>query len=156
MPVTFAQIVGALASLATIQALVSLLLSERLKASLQREHAKFLEELRWDWKVREQAAKSAEYMALVWTLREDDSPETFRLANQLSWELALWLPSDVYRSVVQAIVRPDHSSNVLTAIIKVRALLLREAAGDLNADQIAIHAPGVGRAQRPSPDAHAV
>jgi hypothetical protein len=41
--------------LGTIQFLASLWISEQLKASLQKENAVFLEKIRWDIKVREQA-----------------------------------------------------------------------------------------------------
>ena len=45
--------------LGTLQFLASLLVTERLKTSLQKEHSHFLEKLKWDLKVREQAVKVA-------------------------------------------------------------------------------------------------
>ena len=133
-----------------LQFLTALLVSERLKASLQKENARFLESLRWDLKVREQSAKVAEYMALARDLRESDLPEQFRRANQLSWELALWLPPDLYRSVGRAIAAPDEETNPLSVVVDVRRLLLGSAAGDLMADHITHHGPGVGRSRKHS------
>jgi hypothetical protein len=53
--------------------------------------AEHLENLKWDIKVRKQAAKIAEYMALARDHCADSSVEDYRKANRLSWELALWL-----------------------------------------------------------------
>ena len=51
--------------LGALQYLSTLYISERLKTSLQRESNALLEKLRWDFKVREQAAKVASYMVLA-------------------------------------------------------------------------------------------
>lgn len=144
-PLTLGNLVTAIGSLAALQFLVSLWLSERFKAALQRETGQFLESLRWDLKVREQAAKVAEYMALARDLREDSSTEDYRKANRLAWELALWLPPDVYRSVCRAIAAPDQETNPLSVVVEVRKVLLGHAAGNLTQDQILYHAPGAGR-----------
>ena len=57
--------------LGALQYLASLLMSERLKTSLQKEHSTFLEHLKWEVKVREQAVRVAEYLALARSLKED-------------------------------------------------------------------------------------
>lgn len=133
--------------LGAFQYLAALFISERLKTSLQKEHSAFLEELRWDLKAREQAVHVAEYLALCRSLR-DDSPETdFRRANQMSWELAMWLPEDVYREMTLALVNPGPSRNELTTVISVRKLLLGDKAGSLCSEEIAHHAPGIGGAR---------
>lgn len=94
-PITYESLVTATALLAALQFLVSLWLSERFKAQLQRETGVFLESIRWEVRVREQAAKVAEYMALARDLRESSSVDEYRRANQLGWELSLWLPADI-------------------------------------------------------------
>ena len=142
---TLTQVCLSVVSLAALQFLVSLLVSERLKASLQKETGRFLETLRWELKVREQAAKVAEYMALARDLREDSSVGDYRNANRLAWELALWLPANVYRAVGKAISAPDSKTNPLSVVVDVRRVLLGEAAGDLVPDNIIHHAPGIGR-----------
>ena len=144
---TLTQVGLGVLSLAALQSLVWLLLSERLKASLQKETGKFLESLRWDLKVREQAAKVAEYMALARDLREDSPVDDYRKANRLAWELALWLPADVYRAVGKAIAAPDSKTNPLSVVVTVRKVLLGAAAGDLASDSIIHHAPGIGKQQ---------
>ena len=59
---------------------------ERLKTSLQKEHSKFLLELQWETKAREQAEKVAEYLAIAKQLNETSSKAEFIKANQLSWQ----------------------------------------------------------------------
>lgn len=131
--------------LGVLQYLVSILIHERLKTSLQKEHSAFLENLKWELKAREQAVRVAEYLALARNLKEDSPDPDFRKANQLSWELAMWLPEDIYREMVRAIATPKDNLNELTTVISVRKLLLIERAGNLAAGDIAHHAPGIGK-----------
>jgi hypothetical protein len=128
-----------------VQYLASLWISERLKISLQKEHSTFLENLKWELKAREQAVRVAEYLALARSLKEDSPKSDFRKANQMSWELAIWLPDEIYKEMVRAITDPNENTNELTTVISVRKLLLKEKAGTLNSDNIAHHAPGIGK-----------
>lgn len=129
----------------TLQYLASLWISERLKTSLQKEHSAFLENLKWELKVREQAVRVAEYLALARNLKDDSPDSDYRKANQLSWELAMWLPEDIYKEMVNAIVKPSNNTNELTTVVSVRSLLLKEKAGNLTSENIAHHAPGIAR-----------
>lgn len=131
--------------LGVLQYLVSLWIEERLKVSLQKEHSVFLENLKWEVKVREQAVRVAEYLALARGLKEDSPDSDYRKANQISWELAMWLPEDIYKEMVGAIVAPSEKANELTTTISVRKLLLKEKAGNLAPENIAHHAPGIGK-----------
>lgn len=130
---------------AAIQYLASLWISERLKTSLQKEHSQFLENLKWDIKVREQAVRVAEYLALARNLKEDSPSTDYQKANQLSWELAMWLPEDIYKEMVSSIATPNGKTNELSTVISVRRLLLQKEAGNLTPDNIAHHAPGIGK-----------
>jgi hypothetical protein len=134
---------GSLVSIFTY--LSSLLISERLKISLQREKDEFMESLRWDLKTREQAVKVAEYLSLAHSLSEHHSEDTYLRVNKLGWELAMWLPEDIYRSMRTAIVAQNEQTNVLSVLIDVRKLLLGNKAGDLSQDDLMIHAPGIGK-----------
>ena len=129
----------------TLQYLASLWISERLKTSLQKEHSTFLENLKWELKVREQAVRVAEYLALARSLKEASPDLDYRKANQMSWELAMWLPEEIYKQMVGAIATPNEQTNELTTVISVRALLLNEKAGSLTSENIAHHAPGIGK-----------
>ena len=128
-----------------LQYLASLWISERLKSSLQKEHSAFLENLKWELKVREQAVRVAEYLALARSLKEDSPDSAYRKANQMSWELAMWLPEDIYKEMVSAITNPSKNTNELTTVVSVRSLLLKEKAGNLTSEHIAHHAPGIGK-----------
>ena len=121
------------------------LLLERLKLELQNEHSKFLDELQWNRKVQEQAARVAEYLALARRLKESSPESDYERANQLSWELAMWLPDKVYKEMVTAIARPSQDVNELTVCISVRKLLLGEKAGNLSSENIGHHAPRIGK-----------
>lgn len=124
---------------------------ERIKLGLQKEHSQFNTDLQWEVKVRERAERVAEYLSLASSLREDSTEEEFRKANRLSWELAMWLPDDIYIQVINAIAHPNERQNNLTAIIAVRKLLLNDKAGKLTENDIAHHAPGIGKLPNDSP-----
>ena len=142
---TLSDLLSAVVGLGALQFLVALWLSERFKAQLQRENAAILESLRWDLKSREQAAKVAEYMAAAQSLTENDSSNRYLRVNQLSWELALWLPTDVYRLLGQAVTERTSEANETTVLIQVRQHLLNTKAGDLLPSEIVCHAPGIGK-----------
>jgi hypothetical protein len=118
---------------------------ERIKLALQKEHTKFNTDLQWEVKVRERAERVAEYISLARSLKEGSTEDEYRKANRLSWELAMWLPDEIYRQMVGAIANPNESNNELTVVVEVRKLLLKEKAGNLTENQIAHHAPGIGK-----------
>jgi hypothetical protein len=117
---------------------------ERLRLSLQKEHTKFLDELQWSRKVQEQAARVSEYLALARRLKKDSPVSDYEKANQLSWELAMWLPEETYKEMTQAVVNPSKDINELSVVVSVRKILLGDKAGQLGQDDIAHHAPGIG------------
>jgi hypothetical protein len=121
------------------------LLQELLKTSLQKKNDVFLEKLRWEMKIREQARGVAEYMAIARDLKESESPDNFRKANQLAWELAMWLPEDIYRAMGRALTKPNEVDNPLAVVVAVRKILLGNSSGNLTQNNILQHAPGIGR-----------
>ena len=131
--------------LGALQFLLTLWISGRFKATLQKENAVFLEKLRWGFKVREQAANVADYMAIARELKGSSSDEDYRIANNLAWELAMWLPADVYKTLGRALSKPDEKNNPLSVVIDVRKVLLGDEVGDLTKDDIIHHAPGIGK-----------
>jgi len=121
------------------------LLQELLKTSLQKKNDVFLEKLRWEMKIREQARGVAEYMAIARDLKESESPDNFRKVNQLAWELAMWLPEDIYRTMGRALTKPNEVDNPLAVVVAVRKILLGNSSGNLTQNDILQHAPGIGR-----------
>jgi len=144
-------LIGMLSSISTTLILAIIiflarnLFIERLKLALQKEHSKFLDELQWNRKVQAQAARVAEYLALARRLKESSPEPDYERANQLSWELSMWLPVEIYKKMTQAITKPNQDVNELSVAISVRKLLLGDKAGNLGPGDIAHHAPGIGK-----------
>lgn len=118
---------------------------ESIKASFQKENTIFFEKLRWELKVREQAERVAEYMAIARDLKASDTSEEYRRTNRLNWELAMWLPEDLYKAMMDAIAKPSDEYNPLSVVVAIRKYLLGDAAGELSQDNIGHHGPGIGR-----------
>jgi hypothetical protein len=131
--------------LGALQWLVILWISGRFKAALQKENAEFLEKIKWGFKVREQAEKVAEYMALARNLREESEEEDYIKANKISWELAMWLPENIYKSLGRALSNPNDTTNPLSVVIDVRKILLDKNAGALTSKDVIHHAAGIGK-----------
>lgn len=107
---------------------------------------KRMEDYRYAVRTREQAAKAAEYLALTWRLEAEHSDDVYRRANQVGWELAMYLPPDVYRHVRDALAAPSKDRNICSAVICVREHLLGPRAGNLESDDVAIHLPNAQKA----------
>ena len=132
-----------LAGLGVIQFLLGIWIKGRLESSIKSEYDKILEDYRFDLKTREQAAKAAEYMALARDLKPTSTEAEYRRANQLAWELALWLPDDLYRKLGKALAVQSSDNNILSVLVEIRKLLLKNP-GTLNDNEVIHHAPNVG------------
>src|SRR5699024_5782616 len=86
----------------------------KLRYQIKESNDRFIEDLKWESKVKEQAEKVAEYLAMIDNL---ETREDFEKANQLTWELAMWLPADTYRALTHAIIRPNKKVNKLTTVV---------------------------------------
>jgi hypothetical protein len=127
-----------------IQFIVGVWIKVRLEYSIKSEYDKIIEDYRFDLKAREQAATAAEYIALARNLQNTSSEADYRRANQLAWELALWLPAQLYRDLSSALGNPQSAeNNILAVLVKIRKLLLTDS-GNLTADDIIHHAPNIG------------
>jgi hypothetical protein len=102
------------------------------------------DDYRFELKAHEQGAKIAEYISIAHSLKATDDAETYKRANQLAWELFLWLPPETYRALAHGLIeaRPDQ---LVGSMVEVRKVLLRNRAGDLGINDIIVHAPGIGR-----------
>jgi hypothetical protein len=126
-----------------------LILTEGYKKNIVRENNRLLEELRWEFKVREQAAKVAEYMDLARHLGKDSPDDVYHKANVLAWELAMWLPTEIYRKLGKSLTDKGVEISPLDVVVEVRKILLKDKSGNLCADDIIHHARGIGeRKQR--------
>jgi hypothetical protein len=94
-------------------------------------------------KKRDQASIMAEYAALASSLKEGDDVSTYRRANQLSWQLFLWLPTDVYRQLGRGL--KDDPKALVDSLVAIRKTLLESEAGTLDGNDIISHGPGIGK-----------
>jgi hypothetical protein len=101
------QVITTVLTIAGMVAFVAWFGGQFIEAKIKSYFDRALEDYRFELKTREQAAQIAEYAALAWTIKETDSPETYRRANQLSWQLFLWLPADVYRKLGKSLAKGD-------------------------------------------------
>ena len=63
-------------------------------------------------KQRDQSSAIGEYVALARTLNSDDA-QVYRRANQLAWQLFIWLPTDVYRGLGRGLANPADSKDLV-------------------------------------------
>ena len=98
-------------------------------------------------KKRELMASVADYISVAPFLKETDSPELYREANKMAWRLAIWLPPDLYRKVVQGLTKKDFHGDWET-LISVRKQLLGPDAGDLGPEDAILHSPGAGKGNK--------
>ncbi len=134
------EIVAILCGIGAIQFVATTWLKARLEASIKSEKDRILEDYKYDIRVREQASKVAEYFSYYFRLKADSSEADYRKANQLAWELALWLPEETYKLVAKAVATNTEEANILSALIAVRKLLLKSD-GTLTHNDIFFHAP---------------
>lgn len=133
-----------LAGIGVIQFFLAIWTKARLEASIKSEYDRLLEDYRFEQRAKEQAAKAAEYIALARDLKTTATAADYRRANQLAWELALWLPDDLYRKLARALTSPQSKeNNILGVLVEIRKLLLKTP-GTLNDDEVLHHAPNFG------------
>jgi hypothetical protein len=127
-----------------IQFVIAIWIKSTLEKSIATKYERILEDYRYNLKVRERAEKIAEYLSLYY----EDS-HNFQKLNQLSWELSLWLPADIYANLSRALLNigPEMDINkktILDILIDIRRLLLKDP-GNLTGANIIVHAKDVGR-----------
>lgn len=91
-----------------------------------------------------QIEKIAEYLAVATSLTKSSPFSDYRRANELSWELAMCLPVDVYCEIAAGLLHSSKEHNYLTALIKAREYFF-ESPSLLTPDDIVQHAPGIGK-----------
>lgn len=98
------------------------------------------------------AEKVAQYLVVASALDKHSALEDYDRANELSLELAMLLPSSIYRAMVEGAAHPGGKINAASVVILMRRELLGPIEGDLQAEQVALHAPGA--AEKPKSRAH--
>jgi hypothetical protein len=87
--------------------------------------------------------KVARYMVLAGTLDKNSAPDDYDMANELSLELAMVLPSAIYRAMVEAAAHPDGKVNPAVVAVMMRKEMLAVSEAELHPEQVVFHTPGV-------------
>ena len=87
--------------------------------------------------------KVARYLVIAGTLDKNSAPDDYDMANELSLELAMVLPTPIYRAMVEAAAHPDGKVNPATVVVMMRKELLPPDAAELHPEQVVFHTPGV-------------
>lgn len=103
------------ALIAIVQAVATMWLRARLESSIKHEYDKRLEDLRFQFKQREQAAMIAELLA-EWS-SGGHSPKRL---NQLAWEASLWLPSDIVIELAKILCNSPEARPMKELLVDVR------------------------------------
>jgi hypothetical protein len=114
-----------------LQFLGGLWIKSRIEGSIKHEYDKLLKDYEAQLKVREQAARVAELLALAF----DPATQPTRF-NQLAWELSLWLPASLVRDISRCLVRERDSKNPKEILIEVRKILLHAPDDTLRPENI--------------------
>ena len=99
------------------------------------------------------AEKVAQYLVVAGSLDKSSGQEDYDRANELSLELAMLLPTAIYRSMVEAVSHPSAKVNPASVAIMMRHELIFPDQGTLEPDHVGFHVPGVA-AERPRGKAH--
>ncbi len=113
------QVFLTLIALAAIQFLTSLWIKARLEASIEHEYSKKLEEFKFEFRKREQAARIAEILAIHNNRKQMIDQTRF---NQLLWELTLWLPSDIVQLLMNHLMDESSAADPKKILIAIRKL----------------------------------
>jgi hypothetical protein len=94
---------------------------------------KDLEEYKREITRRDQAARVAELLALV----KSGTREDVIKANQLSWEMSLWLPPEVAKTLAKVLAKAPDAPNHTKLLIEIRCILLGLSQPDITELDIA-------------------
>jgi hypothetical protein len=127
-------------------AVVAFLGGRWVESGLKSHFDRGLEDYKLELRAHEQGVKIAEYASYVRSLKPEADNEEFRRANQLSWELFLWLPEDAYRKLGKGL--QGDAKSLADALVNVRGVLLKDRAGGLGGDDLIFHGrrPDAGKA----------
>jgi hypothetical protein len=118
-------------AIAVVQFLLALWLKARLEGSIKHSYDTRLKDYEFQLKIREQAARVAEFLAFAFSPQAD--PMRF---NQLAWELSLWLPAPLVCDISRCLARDVEAKTPKQILIEVRKILLQAPNDPLLAENI--------------------
>jgi hypothetical protein len=111
---------------------IQFVLAKWIEGRISNRFAKFLEDYKYDIKVREQAAKIADFFA-EWTLGAEADKAKL---NRYSMELSLWLPYELYSRFARCVTYQPGAPIYKDILIDIRKHLLKTEAGEMKAGDI--------------------
>jgi hypothetical protein len=118
---------------AILVSLISMWSKARIEESIKRIYAEKLEDYKRELNRRDQAARVAELLALVRAGASSDIAK----ANQLSWEMSLWLPAETARKLAKYLAKASGAPDHTALLLEIRCILLGLKESDLGRDDIA-------------------
>jgi len=118
---------------AILVSLVSMWFKARIEESIKRIYAEKLEDYKRELNRRDQAARVAKLLALV----RAGTPSDIAKANQLSWEMSLWLPAETARKLAKHLAKASGAPDHTELLLEIRCILLGLKESDLARDDIA-------------------
>lgn len=127
-------------AIAALWALLAFLTGEwfkyRLQNSIKHEYDRKLEEMKFDLRKREQAARVAKLLAMSF-----DPTTKSREFNELAWELSLWLPGDLVWEITKCLCGESTAKNPKEILIEIRKVLNNGVDDGLEAGQLVHRQP---------------
>lgn len=123
------------------------LASQWVENSMRTYYERQMEDYRQQIETRNRAALIAEYVSMWYVaghINDADSMEKiefYQRMNKLSFELALFLPAEIYKELGPALVRQADAKTPADVLVDVRKHLL--VAGDLTSENIIYHWPNL-------------
>jgi hypothetical protein len=114
----------------------------RLEGSITHEYDRRLKDYESQIKIRDQAARVAELLALAF-----DPQTTPMRFNQLAWELSLWLPAPLVCDLSRCLVGEKDAKDPKQILIDVRKVLLQSSSDTLKPGNIVHRENPLGKAE---------
>lgn len=101
---------------------------------IKKQNARQLEEFKFEIRKREQAAKIAELFALLYP-GNGATVDTLQ-ANQINWELCLWLPAETLVALQKALQGGTGAKDPKAILVDIRKNMLQLERPDINEQDI--------------------
>ena len=124
-------------------------LKYRLEHSISHEYDRKLEEMKYEMRKREQAARVAKLLAM--SFDPETKPREF---NELAWELSLWLPKDLVWEITKCLCGESTAKNPKEILIEIRKVLNGGEDDGLEAGQLVHRLPSGEPARVPTLEHH--
>ncbi|MFH0984572.1 MAG: hypothetical protein V1882_03440 [Candidatus Omnitrophota bacterium] len=119
-------------------------LGSRIEEAIKHEYGKMLEEFKFSFRQREQAAAIAKLFS-KWIkyngledklLKESEKRDHFEEINRLNWELAIWIPDEEIVKKINGKLANNNEEDIRSLILDVRSLVLGKKSDGINGTEL--------------------